>query len=86
MLGGARQELRRVRQEGRVARQQQAKQGTRPRRQRGTHDTVSFGTVNATTAEKLRQELVLGGDLARCDFLGVQETSIPEHELSNMTD
>ncbi len=61
----------------------QCKSGMRPRRQRMSHVTVSFASANVTAAERLHEELKRGGELAQCDFIGVQELGLYGETLAH---
>ncbi len=68
---------RRVRRaKGRALAKAQIAQGLRPRRQRRTDAWTTFATANITTAEKLKEDIMIGGELTKCDFLGVQEHAL----------
>ncbi len=69
--------------EGKKRTKRQQKDGQRPRRQRTTNDTISVATANVTAAERLRQELIIGGELAQCDYIAVQEHVLTDDRLSD---
>ncbi len=60
----------------------QMRAGVRPRRDRRGGSEITIGTVNPNTAQKLREELATGGELARCDYLAVQETNLRDDQMS----
>ncbi len=54
----------------------QSKEGRRPRRQRDNGQAVTFATVNATSPQRLKDELTGRGELAGCDFVAAQEVGM----------
>ncbi len=44
--------------------------------------SVTFATVNVSTAARLYEELKRGGELAGCDYIGVQETALHGEALA----
>ncbi len=65
---------------------QQIREGRRPRRTRPPDDTTSFASANVTTSLRLKDELVRGGELSKCDFIAVQETGLYGELVGHATD
>ncbi len=78
--------LKMKRAEDRSLARRQEREGTRPRRPRAKGSTTSFATVNITAARRLREELQRGGELAKCDYIGVQETGLYGELVGQATD
>ncbi len=54
----------------------QIKLGLRPRRSRADGMTVTFATANVTSAERLKEEIRRGGELAQAGYIAVQELGL----------
>ncbi len=76
VMSAAAQQKRERRIASRIAARAQRAAATRPRRLRREDGWTSFATVNVTTSERLKEELTREGELAGCDFLGIQEHAL----------
>ncbi len=73
MMAEAKVRKRAERANARAAAKVHIANGKRPKRHRRPDEWVSFATANITTAQRLKEEITRGGELAACDFLGIQE-------------
>ncbi len=76
IMNGATAKKREDRVQSRRIARDQRNNATRPKRQRNEGKWVTFASVNVTSAERLRNELARGGELAECDCLGIQEHAL----------
>ncbi len=75
------------RTEGRRRVREQQASGVRPRRMRNKGNWISFGSANISLSpQKLRDELSRQGDLARCDFLAIQEHGLHDEGINVASD